>query len=271
MRSIRILEVRIDLLDYGALTQMVDTALRGNIPHLFTAPHFYILLLASRQTWLARLLDRSAINYIDGVGTWFASRVLGARKTPRINGTDFHAQMLALALKEKRKVYFLGGDEATCSALEKRIHSSHPEASVAFQHGHIDTADDRIPEAINAFAPELLFIGLGTPKQFAWLDLHFDTLKVPVVLATGAFLDFAAQDSNGCTACCMTPAACGAATFSASPRFCSCSCANACAELPAHNILSRSLYCIASEICSRSIMLLSPRSAIVRATFRMRS
>jgi exopolysaccharide biosynthesis WecB/TagA/CpsF family protein len=192
MRSIRILEVRIDLLDYGALTQMVDTALRGNIPHLFTAPHFYILLLASRQTWLARLLDRSAINYIDGVGTWFASRVLGARKTPRINGTDFHAQMLALALKEKRKVYFLGGDEATCSALEKRIHSSHPEASVAFQHGHIDTADDRIPEAINAFAPELLFIGLGTPKQFAWLDLHFDTLKVPVVLATGAFLDFAA-------------------------------------------------------------------------------
>ncbi|MGH9678866.1 MAG: WecB/TagA/CpsF family glycosyltransferase, partial [Candidatus Acidiferrales bacterium] len=53
--------------------------------------------------------------------------------------------------------------------------------------------DARVIEAIHRTAPDIVWVGLSTPKQESWMYEHRDTLRVPVLLGVGAAFDFLAQ------------------------------------------------------------------------------
>ncbi|MBN1448462.1 MAG: WecB/TagA/CpsF family glycosyltransferase [Bacteroidetes bacterium] len=184
--------VRIDLYDYSDLDRCIDAALIDRAPLFLTAPHFHILLIARRETWLRTLLNTSSVNYIDGIGTWLGICILSGHRAPRINGTDYHHTLLQRSLADGWRVFLLGGDENTAKQLALRLRKQFPHAALEVQPGTIDIADDSVVEAIRSFHPDLLFLGLGTPLQFEWMHRHATALTVPVILATGAFLDFAA-------------------------------------------------------------------------------
>lgn len=184
--------VRVDTLTYEDLDQRIRLAVRERDTMRVTAPHFYILLLARRERWLRELLNSCAINYIDGLGTWLGIRLLSGRRPPRINGTDYHFSLLHSALSDGLRVYLLGGSIRTVEHLNSVLQQQYPDAALHAHHGMIDIEDDSIVQDISRFQPDLLFLGLGTPLQFAWMKRHFETLEVPVMLATGAFIDFAA-------------------------------------------------------------------------------
>jgi N-acetylglucosaminyldiphosphoundecaprenol N-acetyl-beta-D-mannosaminyltransferase len=52
--------------------------------------------------------------------------------------------------------------------------------------------DAAVVQAINNAAPDVLWIGLGTPKQELWMRKHRDLLQVPVMVGVGAAFDFLA-------------------------------------------------------------------------------
>jgi N-acetylglucosaminyldiphosphoundecaprenol N-acetyl-beta-D-mannosaminyltransferase len=49
--------------------------------------------------------------------------------------------------------------------------------------------DEKIVEMINAAAPDILWVGLSTPKQEKWMHAHRDRLRVPVLVGVGAAFD----------------------------------------------------------------------------------
>src|SRR5205807_8341367 len=50
--------------------------------------------------------------------------------------------------------------------------------------------DDRVVEHINSCRPDILLVGMGTPKQELWVQRHADRLNVDVVWTVGALFDF---------------------------------------------------------------------------------
>jgi N-acetylglucosaminyldiphosphoundecaprenol N-acetyl-beta-D-mannosaminyltransferase len=51
---------------------------------------------------------------------------------------------------------------------------------------------DRVIAMINEASPDVLWVGLGTPKQQLWMYEYKDKIKVPVMVGTGAAFDFLA-------------------------------------------------------------------------------
>jgi N-acetylglucosaminyldiphosphoundecaprenol N-acetyl-beta-D-mannosaminyltransferase len=49
--------------------------------------------------------------------------------------------------------------------------------------------DRAVIERINDAAPDLLYIGLSTPKQERWMASHIGALRVPAILGVGAAFD----------------------------------------------------------------------------------
>jgi len=49
-----------------------------------------------------------------------------------------------------------------------------------------------VTRAIAAFRPDLLMVGMGMPRQEAWVAAHVDALEVPAVLTCGACMDYVA-------------------------------------------------------------------------------
>jgi len=52
-----------------------------------------------------------------------------------------------------------------------------------------DEEDDAVIEMINAANPDVLWVGLGSPKQDYWMARHRDRLNVPVMIGVGAAFD----------------------------------------------------------------------------------
>lgn len=180
------------MLTYADLDARILQAVEQREMIRVSAPHFYILLLARRERWLKDLLNSCVINYIDGLGTWLGIRMLSGIRPPRINGTDYHFSLLHHALAKGLRVFLLGGTIHTAERLNSELERQHPDALLHVHHGMIDLADESPIQAIRQFQPDLLFLGLGTPFQFVWMQRYEERLEVPATLATGAFFDFAA-------------------------------------------------------------------------------
>jgi N-acetylglucosaminyldiphosphoundecaprenol N-acetyl-beta-D-mannosaminyltransferase len=133
----------------------------------------------------------------DGIAPIWISRVLGARGVGRAPGPEiFPAVMAAARNRGKPLRHFLYGDtEATLSALGAHIEDTYPNNVVAGTHSppftpRAEEAPEETLAAINSATPDIIWVGLGTPKQDLWIARNRNRLNAPVAVAVGAAFRF---------------------------------------------------------------------------------
>jgi N-acetylglucosaminyldiphosphoundecaprenol N-acetyl-beta-D-mannosaminyltransferase len=156
--------------------------------------------LARRDATLRRVLQQSAMCYADGASIVWASRWLGGQLPCRITGADFLRDLMARWVACQRRIYFLGGKpgvaEQTARTLAAEVNGFDP---VGISHGFFaDSASPDIVRAINAAQPDVLVVGMGSPRQEKWIAAHCMSLNVPLVWAVGALLDYNAGEERRC-------------------------------------------------------------------------
>ncbi|MDT8322928.1 MAG: WecB/TagA/CpsF family glycosyltransferase [Bacteroidota bacterium] len=187
-----VLGVRLDLADVAVFHRAWDRAIVLRQRVTVTAPHFHILLDAARDPDLRIFLNSCSCNHIDGIGVWLAVRFLTGRSPARLTGTDTMLPWLERLSVERRRVYVLGGSYETADTLQSRFSMRAPDATFRCHHGEIHIDDRSVLEDIRDFRPDVLLVSLGMRLQFTWLRLHRQSLEVPVVVATGGFVEFLA-------------------------------------------------------------------------------
>ena len=151
---------------------------------------------------LKNILQRSDLVYCDGAGIVLGSKLLGSPLPTRLTAADWFLDMLTYFAKQDRKVYLLGGEPGVPEqALDEIIRRVPEHTVVGAHHGYIlnsPTLQQDVIEEINALKPDILIVGFGTPLQEYWIEAHRKQLKVPVVYAIGAVMDFVSQKVPRC-------------------------------------------------------------------------
>ncbi|MBE0645551.1 MAG: WecB/TagA/CpsF family glycosyltransferase [Bacteroidetes bacterium] len=192
LRTHSLFAVRVQNAPYEHLLAAARAAVAESPPRFTTYSHFSVLLDARRYAWLRALLNRAAVNVADGIGLRLALRLLGARALAPVNATDFHHALLDDCLQRGERIYLLGGSAAAAAALPGLLAIRHPACEVLAHDGSIAVDDAALIESIRDFAPDVLFLGLGSPLQFEWIERNLDDLGIPLTVATGNFLEFLA-------------------------------------------------------------------------------
>jgi N-acetylglucosaminyldiphosphoundecaprenol N-acetyl-beta-D-mannosaminyltransferase len=91
--------------------------------------------------------------------------------------------------------YLLGGAPGVPEQLAQALDKACPGIDIVGTHSPpfrptTPEEDAAIIENINQAAPDVLWVGLGTPKQEMWMHRHRDKLRVPVMIGVGAAFDF---------------------------------------------------------------------------------
>lgn len=151
--------------------------------------------LASRDARLARIYNGADIVGADGYPFVVWIRHILRRDTDRIAAPD---TLVALAQhgRDKRYTFFLyGGAPDVVVAMKDYLEQRFPYIQIV---GYLsppfrpltEQEDARVCEQINALAPDIICVGLGTPKQDYWIDEHLELIRGGVMLASGATFDF---------------------------------------------------------------------------------
>jgi N-acetylglucosaminyldiphosphoundecaprenol N-acetyl-beta-D-mannosaminyltransferase len=141
----------------------------------------------------AALKDADLV-YCDGYGVRLAAKALSAEIPHRMTGADWIWDLAARCEERDASVYLLGGDPSVAAQAGQRLRRSHPGLRVVgTHHGYfeIDSGhDERVIEDINACRPDILLVGMGTPKQEIWAQRTVDRLDCSVLWGVGALFDF---------------------------------------------------------------------------------
>jgi N-acetylglucosaminyldiphosphoundecaprenol N-acetyl-beta-D-mannosaminyltransferase len=103
-----------------------------------------------------------------------------------------------LAAEERRRVYFLGGEEGVPGEAARVIKDAIPNFQLAgfysppFGFEKDDVENQKIVEMINKSRADVIFVALGAPKQEKWVAKHLNQLDIKVAVCVGAGLDFIA-------------------------------------------------------------------------------
>jgi len=127
----------------------------------------------------------------DGQSVVWASRLLGRPLPERVTGIDLFEKLLALAHREHRSVYLLGAAPQVLAELRENLGRRFPNARVVgAHHGYFkDSEAADIVAKISAAAPDMLFLGMPSPKKELFLADFGSALGVPVLHGVGGSFD----------------------------------------------------------------------------------
>ena len=121
--------------------------------------------------------------------TWAASW-LGAKGNERVYGPDFLDYFIRNADTDLTH-YFLGASQECLDQLLIKLREKRPEIKiVGSRNGYFESADEgAINSEINRLKPDLVWVGLGTPKQQEWIHRNKTKIKAGALLAVGFAFD----------------------------------------------------------------------------------
>ena len=110
----------------------------------------------------------------DGMSVVWASRLLGAPLPERVAGIDLFEALLAEGDRRQWSIYFFGATEEVLGQVLEHVRREHPGVRIAgSHHGYVDDeGEKRVAGEIRAAAPDLLFLGMGTPKKELFIRAH---------------------------------------------------------------------------------------------------
>lgn len=156
-------------------------------------PHSYCM--AKKDKAFAEALSTADVLLPDGVGMVLATKLLQGTKIRKIAGQDMQIHLLKLANEKSLRIFYMGSTQRTLERIKEKIHTEYPNIQVAVYSPPFketfSPADDRTMVAkINAFKPDILFVGMTAPKQEKWVYRNKGVLEVNLIASIGAAFDF---------------------------------------------------------------------------------
>lgn len=174
---------------------VVEEAAVGGLGVNIRLANAYNIALASRDESYFSLLADEGVNFPDGTPVVWFMKLREARTEPRrVRGPSLFREALKLSEGSNTRHFFLGGSPETLAKLEAKARENYPGIVVAGSYSPpFSPVDDsyihHCVEAIRASGANLVWVGLGTPKQ----DLVGTELSRHLNIATvnvGAAFDF---------------------------------------------------------------------------------
>ena len=192
---IRLLGAAVDVTTAAAVLAFIaDRADRG-AKALVANHNLRSLYLLRRDPSLAGVFDQADLIEIDSTPLIWWGRLMGlpVSRANRCTYLDWRDDFWRMAAERGWRVFYLGGAPGVADEAARRLTARWPGVTIAACNGFFAPANEAaVVDQINAFAPHILFVGMGMPIQERWIARNLAALKSCVVLPVGAAFDYEA-------------------------------------------------------------------------------
>lgn len=191
----KVLSVRVDAVQISEVVARMERWIRERSKGRFIAvTGMHGVTEAKWDPSFRAILNAADLVVPDGMPLVWLSRIRGPSLQRRVYGPEL---MLAFCEHTARKGYrhfFYGGGPGVPQVLAQTLTSRFPGLEVAGTCSPpfrplTPAEDEEIVATINGARPDVLWVGLSTPKQERWMYEHQDRLTVPVAVGVGAAFD----------------------------------------------------------------------------------
>ncbi|MEI6437741.1 MAG: WecB/TagA/CpsF family glycosyltransferase [Candidatus Omnitrophota bacterium] len=195
MDSYRVLDINVSAVNldlaFALIRDMVASRRKG---YVCVAP-VSTLVDARCDPRYRTVVNAAAMVTPDGTPVAWLGRSRGFKEVRRTYGPDLMLKVCDEGRPRGLRHFFYGATAEICDKLERNLLDRFPDLIVA---GKIAPSYMKVAEPltaavinqINTARPDVLWVGLGSPKQDFWMSQNRASLEVPVMVGIGAAFDF---------------------------------------------------------------------------------
>jgi N-acetylglucosaminyldiphosphoundecaprenol N-acetyl-beta-D-mannosaminyltransferase len=193
---------RINILGIGVSAVNMDQALDRIAAHIVQHQPTYVvvcpvytIVLSQRDPMLRTAVNRAGLVTPDGMPLVFLSRRMGYPHVRRVYGPELVVAVSEMAAARGYSCFFYGGAPGVADDLARVMAWRFPALKIVgtysppFRASPVEE-DEAVIQAINEAGPDIIWVGLGSPKQELWMARHRERLTAPVLVGVGAAFDF---------------------------------------------------------------------------------
>ena len=163
--------------------------------HFVTVTNVHSVMEAHRDVGFREVLNAADLSVADGMPLVWLGRLKGYGMKRRVYGPDLLLDFCRATRAKDYGHFFYGGSAGVPERLADALIQHCPRLRVVGTYSPpfrpLTPGEDReAVEMINQAAPDVLWVGLGCPKQERWMFEHRHRLNVPVIVGVGAAFDF---------------------------------------------------------------------------------
>jgi N-acetylglucosaminyldiphosphoundecaprenol N-acetyl-beta-D-mannosaminyltransferase len=163
--------------------------------HYVTIANPHSVCLCGRDDEMASATTAAGMTLPDGAGVILGANILGQKHKGRVTGPTLMLKLCDWGRKDSLRHYFYGGGEGVTQELAISMEAKFPGIVVAGSHfppfRQLTPEEDcQIVDKINATRPDIVWVGLGAPKQEKWMADHLGRVAATAMIGVGAAFDF---------------------------------------------------------------------------------
>jgi N-acetylglucosaminyldiphosphoundecaprenol N-acetyl-beta-D-mannosaminyltransferase len=194
--SVTIVGVPIARTDYHAMVEWIAAMIAGRRRGYVCVCNVHTVMAAGEDAELRVALERSCVNVPDGQPLVWAMKALGVSLRDRVYGPELMLRACARAAVSGQRFYLYGGrSDAALARLTLNLRERFPGLTIVGGQAPpyrplTEVERAAVAEEINRSNADVVWVGIGVPKQEKWMVQMRSSLEAPVLVGVGAAFDF---------------------------------------------------------------------------------
>ena len=190
-----ILGVGVSAINMQQALETIQSWILHREPHYVCVTPAHSIMDCYHQPELRPIFNRSGLTTPDGMSIVWLLRLQGHRHVERVYGPDLMQELCLASQDHGYRHYFYGGAPGVVDDLQNILEHSYPGLNVVGNYtppfGPVSEEEEKqIIEHIHDVEPDILWVGISSPRQEIWMAEHVNILNVPVLIGVGAAFDF---------------------------------------------------------------------------------
>lgn len=194
--KVEVVGVPLAVTDYERTLDWIDAMVAERERGYVCVCNVHTVMASQEDAPLRAALLSSSLNVPDGQPLVWALNALGQSLNDRVYGPELMSRAFARAALSGHRFYLYGGrDQDALFALGTQLRSRFPGVNIVGSYAppfRPLSAEERaaVADEINEAEPDVVWVGIGVPKQEKWMAMMRPHLEAPVLVGVGAAFDF---------------------------------------------------------------------------------
>lgn len=178
----------------GLLDQVQGWVEEGSGAHTILYANAHCLNIACQDMDYHRVLNQADLVLADGVSMVWGGRALGGCKLEKLTAVVWLRSFCQRFANSGWRIYILAGRPGVAEHAQCNLARQYPGLNfVGSSDGFFRQKNlEQVLEEVAQLAPQVVFVGMGTPLQEKWLAAHRAEISAPLCWASGALFDYVA-------------------------------------------------------------------------------
>ncbi len=198
-RPVSLLDFRLNPISDDDVVLLVNEAIENGRRYIIGNHNLHSVYLWYHESKMRRFYEVADYTHIDGMFLILLGNLLGLPlgRQNRATSLDFFPLLAEKATTSGWRIFYLGSKPGVAENASDKLRKRYGGLQIQTHHGHFDAAksskdNKKVLEEIRAYAPHILLVGMGMPRQEIWILENQQELEANVIFPAGAFMDYMA-------------------------------------------------------------------------------